>query len=199
MTDGCVNRRPRTRGAHACDATERKIQVGARSTSSQQHEYLQRNVIFLAKCDYVRSGHERVQVYLRAYQSQVCTLISNSCTNLVDNWQRDLGIDNFLQMTDSECADAYASQFAIFLCIADSMPTFLPCLRAADRSMDEIQVDIAKATFVQRFLDCLLDVIVTVIQLELGSEEDIRSRSIGCFAKTKDGLSTFLFVLVPCC
>ena len=55
----------------------------------------------------------------------------------------------------------------LLLHIADSLPALLPRLRAAYRPMDKVQVDVPKATRVERALDCSFHARVPVVELEL--------------------------------
>jgi hypothetical protein len=82
---------------------------------------------------------------------------------LVDRGDYETHGEDFLEMPDAKAADANAFQFAFFLGVANCAPAFLPGLRATQRTVDEIQVDVPKAAFVEGELDGLESVFVVGI------------------------------------
>ena len=85
----------------------------------------------------------------------------------------------------------------LLLHITDRLPALLSRLWAAYRPMDKVQVDVPKATRVERALDCSFHTRVPIVQLELRGVEDLLARDVVLLTEVADRLADLALVLVP--
>ena len=88
-------------------------------------------------------------------------------------------------MTDTVCANSDTFQYALspIVCIAYSLPAFLPHLRPAPRSVNQIEINISQTTRIHGKLYRLLNAFVAIIFFELCGIEYFGPRYLGGLAE----------------
>lgn len=106
-------------------------------------------------------------------------------------------------MSDSKVANASGADLAVVDGVLDGLPAFEALRLAAQRAVNEVEVDVVQSALFERAPDRLARRVVRHILLELGREGDIlalQAVSVGVARQEIfDGVADFALVFVPLC
>lgn len=117
--------------------------------------------------------------------------------NLVERRQFDACIYHLLKVPHAVIAHADAAHKALSLALHSRLPAVRTFLRAANRAMDEVEVNVVEAALLQRRAERGLRRAVPAVAHQLRGEEDGVARRARGGAEVADRAPALCFVVVP--
>lgn len=105
--------------------------------------------------------------------------------------------EQLLHVTNAECADAYALEYASLLHVDDGFPSLATRLGSTPWTVDQVEVDVSQAALVKRLLNGPLGGSIAGVVLQLRCVKDVFATSAGGLAEVKDSASALAFILIP--
>jgi hypothetical protein len=118
-------------------------------------------------------------------------------TNLIDSRNREPQFEDFLEVSYTKATNTDTFQFPLLVCIANRAPAFFPRIGTTQRTVDEIQVNVAEPALVKGELDGFEGLVVAGIDLQLGRVKNSGARRPRSLAEVQNRLAALFFILVP--